>query len=323
MVRAVALYVVTLVAVVTIVFSLPRGMPGDPIQARTDAAGPDAITDAATRARLLAYYQLDRPLLAQYRNYLGRIVHGDLGWSISRNEPVRDIIGQHLPWTLLLTGTALTVSSAISFAAGIGAAWRRGRARDILMVAAMTGARVLPAYVVATVLLLIFAVSFPVLPLAGAQTPFADYTNPIAAMFDIGRYLTLPATALALGQLGGKFLVVRNTTIGVLGQDYMLLARAKGLSERRLKYRHAGRNALLPFMTMLGLHVGFAVSGALFVETVFGYPGMGSLVLDAVKHVDYPLLEGCFLTLAGAVLLVNLGIELAYTRLDPRVSAMP
>lgn len=320
-IRTSGLYALTLLAVVTVVFALPRAMPGDPIQARVDASGPDFVADAEIRARLLAYYKLDRPLIAQYGAYLRRIVHGDMGWSISRNEPVRDIIGRHLPWTFLLMGTSLALSSSISFLAGTAAAWRRSQARDLVMVTAMTVARVLPSYVVATVLLLIFAVLVPVLPLTGAQTPFAEYPNRLAGMIDLARYLVLPATALTVGQLGGKFLMVRNTTIGVLGEDYMVLARAKGLSDRRLKYYHAGRNALLPFLTILGIYIGFAVGGALFVENVFSYPGMGSLILVAVNERDYPLLEGCFLTLAGAVLLANLVIELVYTRLDPRVGA--
>ena len=311
----------TFLAILTIVFVLPRAMPGDPIQARTDAGGTNFVADAEIRARLLAYYKLDRPLVTQYGEYLVRVVHGDLGWSISRNEPVRGIIGQHLPWTLLLMGASLAISSSLSFIAGIGAAWHRGKARDLLMVTAMTGANVLPAYVVATHLLLLFAVLIPVLPLAGAQVPFAEYPDPLAAASDLGRHLILPATALAVGQLGGMFLMIRNTTLGVLGSDYMVLSRAKGLSDRRLKYHHAGRNALLPFLAVLGLYIGFAVGGALFVETVFGYPGMGSLILEAVKQLDYPLLEGCFLTLAAAVLLANLGIELVSARLDPRVGS--
>lgn len=311
----------TFLAVVTIVFVLPRAMPGDPIQARTDAGGPDFVADAEIRARLLAYYKLDRPLVTQYRGYLGRITNGDLGWSISRNEPVRQIIGRHLPWTLLLMGAALTISSSLSFITGVGAAWHRGKTRDVLMVTAMTGASVLPAYVAATLLLLVFAVLVPILPLAGAQSPFAEYPNPLAGAHDLGRHLILPATALAVGQLGGMFLLVRNTTIGVLGSDYMVLSRAKGLSDRRLKYHHAGRNALLPFLTVLGLYIGFAVGGALFVENVFGYPGMGSLIVEAVKQLDYPLLEGCFLTLAAAVLLANLGIDLLCTQVDPRVAS--
>lgn len=319
--RAIVLYAVTLFAVVTVIFAIPRAMPGDPIQAREDPTDSLYVSDATARARLLSYYGLDKPLVTQYRQYLGRIVRLDLGWSIARNMPVRRLIAKHLPWTLLLMGTALALSSSISFIAGIGAAWRRGGARDRALVVAMTGARAIPEYAVAAVLLIVFAVLFPVFPLYGAKTPFAVYASPLAQAIDIGRHLALPAIALTLGLMGNKFLLVRNTTIGVLGEDYMVLARAKGLRDRRLKFHHAGRNALLPFLTVLGIQVGFAVGGSVFVESVFAYPGMGSLILRAVEQRDYPVLEGCFLTLATAVLLANLLIELVYTRLDPRVGA--
>jgi peptide/nickel transport system permease protein len=319
--RATVLYAVTLFAAVTVIFAIPRAMPGDPIQAREDPTDSLYVSDATARARLMAYYGLDKPLVTQYRQYLVRIAHGDFGWSIARNLPVRDLVGQHLPWTLLLMGTGLALSSGISFLAGIGAAWRRGTVRDRVLVVTMTGARAVPEYALAAVLLIVFAVLLPVFPLYGATTPFAEYASPLAKVIDIGRHLALPATALTMGLLGNKFLLVRNTTIGVLGEDYMVLARAKGLSDRRLKFHHAGRNSLLPFLTVLGIQVGFAVGGSVFVESVFAYPGMGSLILRAVEQRDYPVLEGCFLTLATAVLLANFLIELVYTRLDPRVGA--
>ena len=319
--RAIVLYAVTLLIVVTVIFAIPRAMPGDPIAAREDPTDSLYVSDPAARERMLAYYGLDKPLVVQYREYLGRIVTGDFGWSISRNMPVRELIGKHLPWTLLLMGTALTLSSAISFLAGIGAAWRRGGARDRALVVAMTSARAVPEYAIAAVLLIVFAVLWPILPLYGAKTPFAEYASPLALVLDVARHLVLPAGALTLGLMGNKFLLVRNTTIGVLGQDYIVLARAKGLSDRRLKFHHAGRNALLPFLTVLGIQVGFAVGGSVFVESVFAYPGMGTLILRAVEQRDYPVLEGCFLTLATTVLLANLLIELIYARLDPRIGS--
>ena len=131
----------------------------------------------------------------------------------------------------------------------------------------------------------------------------------------------LPASALTLSLLGTKFLFVRNTMMSALGADYMVLARAKGLPDRLLKYRHAGRNALLPFLTVVGIQVGYAVGGAVFVESVFAYPGMGTLILDSVEARDYPVLEATFLVLALVVLAVNLILELVYTRIDPRVGA--
>ncbi len=319
--RALALYVPTLAAVVTIVFALPRVMPGDPLLARVDPDDSLYVTDEDTRTRLLTYYGLDRPLLEQYGHYLTSLSQGDLGWSIARSAPVSSLISARLPWTLLLLGTALLLASVLSFLAGVAAAWRRGTARDRALLVTMTGSRAIPEYVSATLLLVAFAVLVPVFPLAGARTPFADYGSVLGEIADVAHHLVLPVAALTLSLLAGKFLLVRNTTVSALGQDYMVLARAKGLPERVQKYRHAGRNSLLPFLTVLGVQSGFAVSGAVFVESIFAYPGMGTLILQAVETRDYPVLEASFLVLAATVLLVNLAVDLTYSRLDPRTGA--
>ncbi|HET9772618.1 MAG TPA: ABC transporter permease, partial [Acidimicrobiia bacterium] len=196
-----------------------------------------------------------------------------------------------------------------------------GRFSDRSLMTGMTVAQAVPEYAMAAVLLITFAVVLPTgLPLAGARTPFADHGT-IGGVLDVARHLVLPASALTLSLLGTKFLLVRNTMISTLGADYMVLARAKGLPDRLLKYRHAGRNALLPFLTVVGIQAGYAVGGAVFVESVFAYPGMGTLILRAVEARDYPVLEATFLVLALVVLAVNLGLELVYARVDPRVGA--
>lgn len=318
--RALALYTPAVLLVVTLVFLLPRLMPGDPLLARIDSSDSLYVTDPQARERFERYYGLDGSLGSQYVHFLGSLARGDLGWSISRSAPVTTLIAQSLPWTLLLVGAAILCSSLIGFVGGITAAWRRGRATDRLLVVATTLTRSLPEYVWAVLLLVLFAAVVPLFPLYGAETPFAEHDSVLGRPLDILHHLVLPATALTLGLLGGKLLLVRNTTISALGQDYMLLARAKGVRERQLKYRHAGRNALLPFLTVVGIQVGFAVGGAVLVEAVFAYPGMGSLILRAVNERDYPLLEGAFLVLALTVLAANLLVEVAYARLDPRVT---
>jgi peptide/nickel transport system permease protein len=208
----------------------------------------------------------------------------------------------------------------VSFVAGVAATWRRGRITDRSLMVGMTVAHAVPEYAMAAVLLISFAVVFPIFPLAGARTAFADHGR-FASWLDIGRHLVLPASALTLSLLGTKFLLVRNTMISTLGADYMVLARAKGLPDRLLKYRHAGRNALLPFLTVVGIQAGYAVGGSVFVESVFAYPGMGTLILRAVEARDYPVLEATFLVFALMVLAVNLLLELIYARIDPRVGA--
>lgn len=314
------LYLTTLIGVVTIVFVLPRAMPGDPLLALEDPGSAAYLPDPSIRTRVLRYYGLDRPLLQQYAAYLGNLAQGDLGWSIARNAPVGELIAQRLPWTLLLMGSSLALASMVSFFAGVTAAWHRGKRRDRALVTALTAVNSIPEYALAAVFLMAFGVLIPLFPLYGARTAFARYDSFLGQIGDVATHLVLPMTALTLSLLGSKFLLVRNTVIASLGEDYMLLARAKGLPETTLKYRHAGRNALLPFVTVLGMQAGFAVGGTVFVESVFAYPGMGTLILQSVEARDYPVLEAAFLVLALTVLAVNLLVDVSYRRLDPRVA---
>jgi peptide/nickel transport system permease protein len=316
----VGLYALTLAAVVVVVFALPRAMPGDPLSALNDPDNSVYINDQVVRTRVEAYYGLDKPLPVQFEHYVGRLAHGDFGFSIARKRPVASLLRDHLPWTLLLMGVSILLASLLSFMAGVAATWRRGRFSDRSLMTGMTVAQAIPEYALAAVLLIAFAVVLPIFPLAGARTPFADHGT-VAAVLDVANHLVLPAGALTLSLLGTKFLFVRNTMMSALGADYMVLARAKGLPDRLLKYRHAGRNALLPFLTLVGIQVGYAVGGAVFIESVFAYPGMGTLILDSVEARDYPVLEATFLVLAVVVLAVNLVLELVYARVDPRVGA--
>jgi len=319
-VRTIGLYVITLWAVVTVVFLLPRAIPGDPLQALDQPDSGTYVYDAVTRAKVAAYYGLDKPLISQYRSYLSGLAHGDLGWSISQNVPVTTLLRGRVPWTLLLMGGALALSSAIGFLAGVSAAWHRGGVADRALLVSLSAARAVPEYALGLAMLVCFAVTIPLFPLAGARTPFAHYPTPIDAFGDVLRHLVLPLTALTIGLVANKFLIVRNSMISTLGEDYMVLARAKGLPRRLLKYRHAGRNVLLPFLTVLGVQAGLAVGGSLLVEQVFAYPGMGTLLGTAVTARDYPLLQGGFLALALVTLAANLVIELVYVRVDPRVA---
>jgi peptide/nickel transport system permease protein len=314
----VALYVLTIYVLATIVFVLPRALPGDPLQVYVD----DTVQlDPALREDLRRFHGLDGSLPDQYGRYLARLARGDLGDSIAGSQPVTRLIRENLPWTLLLVGTALLLSSVMSFRAGVAAAWRRGSFFDKRLQVVTTVLRAFPEYAVATFLLLSFGVVWQVLPISGSSTPFTTDRSLTYKIADVAGHLVLPLTALTLGLIGNKFLMVRNLTIGVLGQDYMLLARAKGLPERLQRRHHAGRNALLPYLNFVGVQVGVAVGGSVFVETVFGYKGMGQLLVNAVNSRDYQVIESVFLLLAVVVLTVNLLVDLAGTYVDPRVRA--
>ena len=315
--KLIAVYVFTLWALVTLLFLIPRAIPGDPLAVLADSGGlaPDA------RVLFMSHYGLDRSLVHQYGHYLAGLARGDFGQSIANQVPVGFLLRANLPWTLLLVGTSLMLSSVLSFRVGISAAWRRGEARDRAMLVASTGLHALPDYALATFLLIAFALILRLFPIAGGATPFTGSKPIVWKVADVVRHLILPCASLTLGLMGTKFLLVRNVTIGVLGQDYMVLARAKGLPERMLKYHHAGRNTVLPFLSLVGVQAGVAVGGAIFVETVFAYPGLGNLMVSAVTNLDYPVIEACFLVLALVVLTTNLVVDLVSSFLDPRLGA--
>lgn len=305
-------------AVLTLNFLLPRWLPGDPLAALLDPDSSSYVYNAEVRGALEAYYGLDRPLGEQYADYLTGALSGDLGRSIRLNQPVTDLLREHLPWTLLLTLSALIAASLLGVIAGSEAAWRRRSPVDRALVVVSVVASNAPVFFTGMILLILFGVELRWLPLAGGRTPFARYDNTLAQVRDYGAHLLLPALTLTLALVGSKFLLVRNSVIGVLGEDFMLVARAKGLPPRRLKRNHALRNAIVPFVHHLAAHAAFAITGALFIETLFQYPGMGRLIFESVVARDYPVIQGVFLVVSVLVLGANLLADWLTARLDPR-----
>ncbi len=312
---AFARYAVTLFVVVTFIFFVPRALPGDPLDV---LQGEGLAPSPEVRARLLAEHGLDRPLIEQYGRYLARIARGDFGTSVSLG-PVSPLLADRLPWTLLLLGTSVLLSAVLSLRAGIASAWDGGRRGHRKLLVAITGLDAVPDYALAPLILIMFAGVIPLFPPAGGQTPFAVHSSPLAAVGDLAVHLALPAAALTLSLMAAKFLVVRASVTAALGADFMVLARAKGLPERGLKRRHAGRNALLPFLAVLAGEFGLAVRGVVVVEAVFAYPGIAGLMLPAAQNLDYPVMEGCFLVLAVLALTANMVVDVASRRLDPWV----
>jgi len=317
--RAVSVYLATVLLLVSLNFLLPRLLPGDPLSALSDPSAPTYVQSDATRDTLAQYYGLDQPLPLQYVHYLGGLLHGDLGTSIRYNAPVTTVIGERLPWTLLLVGTSLILATVLGLVAGTHAGWRRGGRVDAALVSFFLGVRTLPAFFLGSLAVFVFAVKLRWLPLGGAQTPFLQTTDLLGQTWDVVKHMILPVTVLAAQFAGGQFLVMRAGMVSELGADYLLLGRVEGLSERRLERHHAARNALLPVVTVAALELGFAVTGSIFVETVFAYPGIGRLLFDSVAYRDYPTLQGCFLILTVSVVTINLLADLLYARLDPRV----
>lgn len=291
-------YLLSLWVILTLNFTLPRLLPGDPLMVLLDPESGGYIFDPAVRAALEAYYGLDVPLAQQYLRYLSGLLSGDLGQSIRLKQPVIDLLSTHLPWTLLLTLTSLSIASLVGIWTGSEAAWRRRSVVDRGLVAFSIIVSNVPAFFTGMILLIVFGVTLDWFPLSGGRTAFARYDSPLSALWDYGSHLFLPALTLTLALLGSKFLLVRSSMIGVLNEDYMLVVRAKGVSAARAKRHHALRNAILPFVHHLAAHAGFALTGALIIETLFAYPGVGRLIFESVAARDYPVIQGVFLVVA-------------------------
>jgi peptide/nickel transport system permease protein len=293
-------------------------MPGDPLMA---IYGDEALVQMTPqlKADLTERFALDQSLGEQFISYWTALFRGDLGYSYSYNAPVARVILGRLPWTLLLAGLALILSTVFGILLGIESGWRRGRRLDSGMLSGMVALSGFPDFFLGILLLLLFAVNLKLLPLFGVEDVYSGLTG-FTHVVDIGRHLLLPLAALILARITAGYLLTRNTMIGILKEPYILLARAKGLKPQAIKYRHAGRNSMLPVMTQTGIWMGLLVTGALFIEVVFAYPGIGLLTYDSLTFRDYPVLQGLLLVSAVCVLAANFIVDLLYTRADPRVS---
>ncbi|MEO5679535.1 MAG: ABC transporter permease [Acidimicrobiales bacterium] len=316
--QALASYVLTLLALITLNFFIPRAMPGDPIEALA-AEGSGSFTFSSSRDALEEYYGLDGSLASQYQHYLSRLAHGDLGRSIATLAPVKNEISRRLPWTLLLIGGSMLLATALGLVAGVHSGWRRDRPLDRALLTGLLAVREFPTFLLGSLLLFLFAVKLGWLPLSGAEEAFSS-SGPFERALDIGQHLLLPVLVLTLGLTVGTYLVMRAGMVSELGADHLLLGRAKGLGERRLKYRYAARNALLPVVSLAGLQLGFVVTGDVLVERVFSYPGVGSLLVGSIASRDYPVIQGAFLVVSVTVVTANALADALYRRLDPRTA---
>jgi peptide/nickel transport system permease protein len=325
--RKVAWAAVTVFVVITFNFVLFRVLPGDPAKSglRDPRLNPAAVV--ALRERfgldLPLFVNLEEganPLDSQYTRYLGALARGDLGTSYAfRDQEVSGLIGRALVNTLWLILPAEFIAIVLGAGLGLFAAWRRGRALDVGALSFSLFMWSLPTFFLG-IILLIAGSSWFGLPTGGRITIGGQFESFWEMAWDVGRHLILPTLTLALVLLGEYMLIMRSSVLDVFGEDYILTARAKGLSTYRIIRHHALRNAMLPMVTLIALNLGFTVSGAIQIEHVFSWPGLGALTVGAIGDRDYPVLQGAFLLLAIAVVVANLVAELIYGWLDPRVS---
>lgn len=308
---------VLLWAVVTILFLLFRLAPGNPLAAYIS----EALTEDQQRL-ILQQFGLDRPLHEQYGLYLWNLAQGNLGTSFFRREPVADIILSALPNTLILTVSGLLIAYAFGVLAGAWLATKRGTWAEAFAVPAALATRAAPEFWIGMILLTIFAFTLGWLPAGGANSAGAFFPSEWHRVFslDFLKHLTLPALTLALYLQGLPLLLMRSTMLDVLGEEFVTMARIKGLSEWRITLHHAARNALLPVVTAFALGLGATLGGNVVVETVFSWPGLGRLLVTAVQQSDYPLAQGAFFVITVVLVTLNLVVDLVYGLLDPRVA---
>ncbi|MFN8113229.1 MAG: ABC transporter permease [Solirubrobacterales bacterium] len=310
----VAAAIVTLLFVLIFNFFLFRIM-GDPTTqlARLPQASPEQI------AELKAGYGLDKPLVGQFLDYAGDTVTLNLGTSFRTREEVWTEIKDAIPWTLLLVGTGTLLATLIGAWMGVKAATKRGTKTDDGLLGFSLFTYASPEYWIGIILILVFAVAFPLFPAGQQMTPGVEFSSWFAEAWDVAQHLVLPATAMTLMLLGQYFLIMRSSMVDVMTEDFITVKRATGLSRDRVINRHAVPNALLPLVTLSAIQFGAVAGGAITIETVFSWPGLGELSFNAINDKDFPVLQGTFLVFSFGVILANLLADILYFFLDPRV----
>ncbi len=318
----------TLVVVLVFNFFLFRILPGDPVKMIIHS--PRMTREAQERIRV--NFGLDKPVWldvqalmtgdlygaidTQFTAYFRNLLHGDLGVSFSTRQDVAQLLSQRVWRTVVLIGLGEVLAIVVGIALGLIAAWRRGTRLDtgILLLGLFTWA--MPTFFFGIILIMVFRGHLPV---GGMVTPGLKPEDGLEYWLDVGRHLILPTLTLTLLYMSEYMLIMRSSVVEVLSEDFILTAKAKGLSTIRIFRDHALKNSMLPMVTIIALTIGYTVGGAIQVETVFSWPGIGRLMFEAVQKRDYPVLQGTFLLLAISVILANLAADLLYGILDPRV----
>jgi peptide/nickel transport system permease protein len=316
-VRKVGQAVITIAMIVIVNFLLFRMMPGSPERALLRS--PHISTEVLAEKRV--QWGLDKPLLPdQFVAFVGATLQGDLGYSIKfEGERVSDVLATHLWPTVILFGVGEVLAALIGVALGAYTGWRRGGAVDFLGNGFSLILYSMPYFVIGMLLLVVFGTTLGWFPGSGMLTLGGSYASPVDRFLDFAAHFALPLTTVAIGLIGQYSILMRSSIIDTLDEDYVVTARAKGLREGAILRSHALPNALLPAVTLVAINLGYVVAGAITVEIVFNWPGLGTLTVDALSARDYPVLQGAFLLLSVTVVVANLLADMLYGFLDPRV----
>lgn len=307
--------VITIFAVLVFNYILFRVLPGDPLamMMRNPKATPEMIE--ATRQ----LFGLDKPWYVQFFLYFRNLLSGDLGMSFYFKQPVGSVIGGRIMPTIIMVGLAEIIAIIVGIIIGILAAWKRGTRLDVGTLGFSLITYSMPTFWLGMVMVVIFSVTLRLFPTSGILTPGMTYPSLAAMMGDYIRHLILPMVTMSIVLIGEYALTMRNTLIDVLSEDYITTAKAKGFGNRYILRRHAMPNAMLPMVTIIAINLGLVVGGTVQVETIFSWPGLGSLMYEALKARDYPLLQGVFLLVTVSVVVANLIADITYSYIDPRV----
>ncbi|MHA6730345.1 ABC transporter permease [Devosia sp. A369] len=317
--RRLAFYLAAFLAAATINFFLPRLMPGDPIEIMFASAGSELSLENLNALKLTFGF-IDAPIGEQYLAYLKSVFTGDLGRSIKYFPlPVTDLLGRALVWTLLLVGLATLISFVVGSLLGVMAAWRRATWFDSVVSVAAIFSSSVPAVVVSLIVLFVFGYTLRWFPNGYAADPMLDPGLTWEYISSVIYHGTLPMLTLVVVLTGGFAMTMRNNMINLLGEDYIVMGRAKGLSDERVMVWYAARNALLPTVSSLAIAVGTMLGGSLVTEVVFNYPGLGNTLYQAILARDYPVIQGQLLIMTAAMLVANFVVDLSYVLLDPRL----
>lgn len=308
--------VITFAVVISLLFFLARSAGADPFE-RYLSEDPRIPLEQIERLR--ARFGLDKPLHMQYFDFLWNTLNGEFGYSLYYKRPVFDVVMERLPYTLFLMGISVTLSTIVSFVIGVYFAYKRGTKIDTWGTNICMFVRSTPHFWLGMILLIVFAYYIPIFPLFGALTPGVQHENSFEFLKDLLFHYTLPLTTLLVRQIGMYVLYMRNSTVEVLGEDYMVTAKAKGVPKMSIMFKHAARNAMLPMVTVTAMRFGFMVNGAILTETVFSLPGTGRLIYQSIMNDDFFLLQGAFFIISITVLVANLVADLLCAWLDPRI----
>jgi peptide/nickel transport system permease protein len=317
--RRLGFYLAAFLAAATVNFFLPRLMPGNPIEIMFSSAGSD-LSAENLEALKLTFGFVEGPLWQQYLTYLHSVFTGDLGRSIKYFPlPVTELLVRALVWTMGLMGTATLISFTLGTVLGIMAAWRRGSTFDVVFSVGAIMATSMPAMVLSLVALFVFGFELNWFPTGYAADPALDPSFSWPYVSSVLRHGILPVLTLSIVLTGGFLVTMRNNMINLLGEDYIVMARAKGLSDSHVMFWYAARNALLPTVSSLAIAIGAVLGGSLVTEVVFNYPGLGNTLYQAILARDYPVIQGQLLIMTLAMLTANFIVDVSYVLLDPRL----